>query len=253
MNWTGFYTLLSREVYRFIRLCFQTVLPPLVTTVLFILIFGYSLGGSIREVNGITYILYIIPGLIQLGVVNNAYANTSTSLFVAKMERSIENLLVAPLHYFQIILAFTLGGIMRGLVVGGMILLVSAVLIGIPVPHPFLLFLSWVLTSSLFAGLGIISAMISESWDHISLISTFLITPFTYLGGTFYSIKNLPHTWQVLSYFNPVYYCIDSTRYALLGQADFLPHIPYLVMLGLNAIVMSICIMLFKSGYRLVR
>lgn len=252
MNWIGFYTLLSREVNRFVRLFIQTVVPPLVTTVLFILIFGYSLGASIREIHGFPYIVYIIPGLIQLGVITNAYANTSTSLFVAKMERSIENLLVAPLHYFQIVLAFTLGGVMRGLTVGVAILVISASFVDLPLPNLGWLLLSWTLTSSFFAALGIISALISESWDHVALIANFLITPFTYLGGTFYSIKMLPDFWQKISHFNPVYYCIDSTRHAMLGRADFPIAVPLAVLVGLNIVVMTICTLMIKRGYKLV-
>ena len=253
MSWIGFYTLLSRETYRFIRLFSQTVIPPLVTTLLFILVFGYSLGGYIRTINGFSYILYIIPGLVQLGVISNAYANTSTSLFVAKMERSIENLLVAPLHYLQIVLAFVLGGILRGLAVGCAILITSFLFIPeLSLQHPVILFLALVLTSGFFSSLGMITALVSESWDHVSLFSTFLITPLTYLGGTFYSINMLPHFWQQATKLNPVFYCIDLTRFGILGVSDMSPWLSLSVLLFLNTIGIGFCTFLFKKGYRLI-
>jgi ABC-2 type transport system permease protein len=172
----GFYTLLRRETYRFFRLFRQTIVPPLMTTLLYILIFGYSLGGHIKQVKGFDFIVFILPGLAQLGIITNAYANSSTSLFMARLERSIENVLIAPLSYLHIVLAFILGSVFRGLTVGYATLLIARFFMEFPMPHPFLLLASWSLSCVFFGALGVASALIAESWDHISLFTNFVIT-----------------------------------------------------------------------------
>ena len=146
-NWTGFLTLVRRETYRFMRLFRQTIVPPLITTLLYVLVFGVSLGSHIKEIKGYSFIVFIVPGLSQLGLITNAYANSSTSLFMARLERSIENVLVAPLSYLHIVLAFIIGAILRGLTVGYATLLIARLFVEFPLPHPFLLLLSWILSS----------------------------------------------------------------------------------------------------------
>lgn len=252
MNSNGFLTLIRRETYRFTRLFRQTILPPVITTLMYILIFGYSLGSSIRKIDGHDYIIYILPGLAQLGVINNAYANTSTSIFMARLERSIENVLIAPLHYGEIVLALMLGGILRGLTVGVATLAVSACFVKMPIPHPVWLLLSWSLTSALFAALGFISALIAENWDHIALFTNFIITPAVYLGGTFYSIHSLSPFWQGLMKFNPIYYCIDSTRFAILGTSDSDFFVSSAIIAILALVCVAISVRLIKSGYKLI-
>lgn len=253
MNLTGFLTLIDREVYRFLRLFNQTVMPPLITTVLYILIFGYSLGSRIREVNGFDYIVFILPGLIQMSVINNAYANSSTSLFMARMERSIENLLVAPLNYFQIVSSYMIGGLLRGLVVGITVLLASYPFVHVPLEHPFLALGVTILTSILFSGLGILSAMLAETWDRIALFTTFIITPFIYLGGVFYSIHMLPPFWQTVSHFNPIFYCIDLMRYSFLGVSDTSVGLGLGVLAGLGLSIYLLCVWLFHKGFKIIR
>lgn len=251
MNWIGFYTLIDREFYRFMRLFRQTVAPPIVTTVLFILIFGYSLGSRIREISGFPYIIYILPGLIQMGVITNAYANTSTSLFMARMERSIENVLAAPLNNFQIVTSFMIGGLLRGVVVGGTIMLCSLPFVSFPFAHPIFIFIGLFATSILFGGLGIISALRAESWDHIATFTNFVITPFVYLGGVFYSVNMLPGFWPKISMFNPIFYCIDLLRYGFLGLADAPLFLSLSIVCGLAVLVYSFCVFLFWKGYKL--
>lgn len=252
MNWPGFYTLLRRETYRFLRLFRQTIIPPLITTLLFILIFGFSLGANIREIHGFPYIIFIIPGLAQNGILTNAYANSSTSLFMARLERSIENLLIAPLNYIHIVLAFILGATLRGLTIGYATLLISSFFYDIPLPHPALLFFSWTLSSALFGALGLMSALLAESWDHIALFTNFVITPFIYLGGTFYSVNMLPEFWRKVSYFNPIFYCIDSTRYAMLGASDVPAGYSFALIAALTVLSILACTLMFKKGYKLV-
>lgn len=248
MRWTPLITLIRREVFRFMRLFRQTVIPPVISTLLYILIFGYSLSQSIRQIEGVDYVIYILPGLAQMGVINHAYQNSSTSLFMSKMERSIENFIVAPLNYIEIVTAFILGSVMRGLAVGIATLLISALFVKFPMPHLGLLLLSWVTSAMLFGCLGIVVAMVASSWDHIALIGNFVLMPLTYLGGTFYSIKMLPEFWQNVSHLNPIFYCIDSTRYAILGISDTIWYHSFLFIAIISALLALLCIRLFRTG-----
>jgi ABC-2 type transport system permease protein len=243
---------MRRETYRFARLFRQTIVPPVINTVMYILIFGYSLGASIRKIDGHDYIIYILPGLAQLGVINNAYANTSTSIFMARLERSIENVLVAPLHYLEIVIALMLGGILRGLTVGAATLAISAIFVDLPMPHPFWLLISWVLTSALFSALGFISALMAENWDHIALFTNFIITPAVYLGGTFYSVKTMSPLWQSVMKLNPIFYCIDSTRFAILGGSDSDLSLSFGIIAVLGLIAIAISVQMIKRGYKLI-
>ncbi len=216
----GFYTLIERECYRFARLSKQTLLPPIITTLLFIFIFGFSLGSRIREIEGFAYIIYILPGLTTMGVVTNSYANTSTSLFMAKMDRSVENILAAPISYYQIASAMMIGGLIRGILIGTITLGISILSVHMPLAHPFWAFLVLILNSILFSSLGIISGLWSESWDQIATFTNFIITPFVYLGGVFYSIHMLPPFWQKVSLANPIFYLVDALRWCVLGKGD---------------------------------
>lgn len=251
-NTSGFYTLVERECYRFLRLSRQTIVPPIITTVMFILIFGYSLGSRITEIHGVPYILYILPGLLQMGVINNAYANTSSSLFMSRMERSIENLLVSPLHYSQIVSAYAIGGILRGLVVGATVLATSAFFIDMPAVHWPLLFVSIILTSLLFAALGIVSALRADTWDNIATFTNFVLTPFVYLGGVFYSVDMLPPFWSRVSHFNPVFYCVDVVRHAFLGHSDAPVWLSLAVIGGMATLIFAVCVALFRRGYKIM-
>ena len=252
-NFIGFTTLIEREMYRFMRLFNQTVVPPLVTTVLYILIFGYSLGSRIHEIHGFSYIVYILPGLIQMSVINNAYANSSTSLFMSRLERSIENMLVAPLNYFYMVTSIMVGGLVRGIVVGLAVYLGSLPFVHYPMAHPMIIIFTLVLTSILFSGLGILSGLWAETWDKIAVITNFVITPFVYLGGVFYSIQMLPPFWQKVSHGNPIFYCIDLMRYGFLGVADTSPVMGLTTLAVLAFGVYGFCVYLFKKGFKIMR
>ena len=177
---TGFWTLVEREYYRFIRMAGQTIAPPVITTFLFVVIFGYSMGSRIESISGIPYIIYILPGLAGMSVLTNSYSNSSTSLFMARMDRSIENIIVVPLSHLKIVLAFTMGGMIRGVIVGLITVTVAAHLTGFSIHHALLGMVFLVLLSMTFSAFGIISALVAEDWDHLATISTFFITPFTY-------------------------------------------------------------------------
>ena len=251
-NSTGFKTLILREIYRFARLMGQTIAPPIVSTLLFILIFGFSLGSRIKQIEGFPYILFILPGLAAMGVITNSYANTSTSLFMARMDRSIENMVSSPLSPLQLVSALVIGGLMRGLIVGFLTLVIAMPIVGLKIEYWSLTFLVLSLTSIFFSCLGIISALWSEGWDQIAIFTNFVITPFIYLGGVFYSILMLPPFWQKISRFNPIFYLVDSLRFAVLGHSDVAWWFS-LGFLGLcAAFSFAVCLILFKRGYKLV-
>ncbi|MBI4238358.1 MAG: ABC transporter permease [Deltaproteobacteria bacterium] len=246
-------TLLRRELYRFTRLAGQTIAPPVITTVLFIVIFGYSLGGQIRELHGVPYIQYILPGLALMGVLTNAFSNSSTSLYAARFDRSIQNWVASPIAPYQFVIALLCGGVARGLVIGLVTVGVGVAAIGLPMQHPFIMLLWFLGVGVFFAGIGIVSGLMADSWDHLATISTFILTPLTYLGGTFYSLQLLPPFWRAVSYANPIFYCIDGFRFLLLGASDVPFRVSALVLAGGACTSATLAWWLIKRGYRLVR
>lgn len=250
---TGFLTLIEREFYRFIRLSRQTIFPPLVTTVMFILIFGYSLGSMISQIQGVSYIHFILPGLVMMSVVNNAFANSSTSLFMARLERSIENLISAPLKTTEIVLAYMIGGILRGVVVASVIMLTARVFVPFSIQNWGLVVGAIVLTSFLFSSLGILISLFCETWDQVSVYSTFILTPFTYLGRVFYPISRLPSPWYEISHANPVFFCVDLLRAGFLGTSDTPVWVSFSVIGLLSIVIFAISIFLFRKGYKILK
>ena len=249
---TGFLTLIEREYYRFARLATQTIAPPIIMTLLFVVIFGYSLGEGIQKIAGFPYIIYILPGLAGMGVITNSYSNSSTSLYMARIDRSIENILVAPLSHFKIVMAFVIGGMTRGLVVGTTTLLIAVLLTGFHIHSFCLSLLCLTLLSMIFSSLGIISALWAEDWDHLATFSNFVITPFIYLGGVFYSITMLPDIWRKISYVNPMFYFIDGFRWAVLGHSDISPLISGGVISFFAVGSLLTAVSLFRIGYKLI-
>ncbi len=252
-SWRGFVTLVEREYYRFARLAGQTVAPPVIMTILFVVIFGYSLGSRIETISGFPYIVYILPGLAGMGTITNSYSNTSTSLFMARMDRSIENILVTPISHLKIVAAFVVGGVTRGVTVGGITLIVASLLTKLSIVHWGYAFVVLFLISSIFSSLGVISALWAEDWDHLASFSNFVITPFVYLGGVFFSVKMLPGIWGHVARLNPMFYFIDTFRWAILGQSDagfFWFSAGITVVFALS--MLSAAVYLFKIGYKLV-
>lgn len=252
-SWIRFNTLILRECYRFLRLSRQTIFPPIVSTLLFILIFGFSLGARIREISGFPYIIYILPGLASMGAITNSYANTSTSLFMARMDLSVENLIASPLSNFQLVSSLVLGGWIRGMVVGILTLLVSIPMVGLHVESWSLVILVLSLTSIFFSCLGIISALWSDGWDQIATFTNFVITPFVYLAGVFYSIDMLPPFWRKVSLMNPIFYLVDGLRHAVLGTSDLSWWISLSILGAMAVLSFVLCVWLFRIGYKLVQ
>lgn len=246
-------TLLRRELYRFVRLTQQTIFPPLVTTVLFIVIFGFSLGGMIQQVAGWPYILYILPGLVAQGVIINAYANTSTSLYAARFDRSIENWLTAPISPLHFVIALIAGSVARGVIIGILTLTIAVVVVDLPMVAPLWAFLWMAATATIFACVGIVSGLRAESWDNLATMTNFILTPGIYLGGVFYAVDRLPEPWRTISHANPFFYCIDGLRATVLGTSAVPFALSATVLCGAAATMVALCWYLLKIGYRLVR
>jgi len=227
--WVTFATLLNKEVMRFSRIWVQTILPSAITTTLYFVIFGRLIGDRIGPMHGLDYIQFIVPGLVLMAVITNSYSNVVSSFYSSKFSRYIEELLVSPAPSWVILAGYVAGGVARGLTVGIVVMLVAMLFTDLHVHSWLVTFLIFVLTSVLFALAGFINAVYANSFDDISIVPTFVLTPLTYLGGVFYSIDLLPAIWQKLSLANPVLYMVNAFRFGLLGVSD----IPLLVAFGI--------------------
>jgi len=213
-------TLIKREVGRFLRIWPQTLLPSSITTTMYFFIFGKLIGCKLGNMDGLSYITYIFPGLIMMAVITNSYSNVASSLFGNKFQRSIEELLISPMPSFLLVDGFILGGLFRGLLVGLIVTFVALLFTKINIVHPFLTIVIVILTSILFSLAGFINALVAKKFDDISIIPSFVLTPLTYLGGVFYNINLLPEFWKNLSLINPIVYIVNTFRYGILGGSD---------------------------------
>jgi ABC-2 type transport system permease protein len=248
---TGFLTLLRREIYRFIILPNQTLIPPILNAALYILIFGYALGTRIREISGVPYILYIFPGLVMMGVVNGAYMNTCSSLFIARNEFFIQDLLVSPISYWEMVLAYTLGGAIRGFLVGLLTLLTGFTFLGVHLHNPAALLFFLFFSAVTAAAFGNIIGLWAEQWDHVAIYLNYVITPLVFLGGVFYSMEMLPSWWAYVHFFNPIFYIVNGLRYATLGVTDISPLACAAVTLALSGTLFGVAVELFRRGWKL--
>ena len=228
---SGLVWLCRRETLRVSKLWTQTVLAPVVSSMLFILVFGLSLGGRIKQVGDVDYEVFIVPGLITMAMVQAAYANNSATVFQARFDRYIHDVLSAPMRAWQMTLGFTVGGAFRATAIGGSLLVLSVPLVGAPVERPFALAAAVVLALFLFGALGIVVGIYAETWDHTTFITNIVILPLAFLGGTFYSVDRLPSPWHELSHFNPLFYLVDAVRFGFLGHSD----VPIWLSLGVVA------------------
>ncbi len=219
-----FLTLLKREVLRFTRVWMQTIAPTLGTALLYLTVFGIALGTRIEEINGVPYLKYILPGIALMNVVTGSYMNTSSSVFDAKRERYIDEILISPMSDMQITLAYTLGGTLRGVIVGVGVFLVGVPFVGMSIENPMLLLLIGVLSAFIFSALGVAVGALSSRIDHISLMTNVVIQPLAFLGGVFYSVDMLPSALRVATLFNPIFHTVDAARYATLGVSDLNPY-----------------------------
>ena len=244
----GFQTIVRREYGRIIRIWGQTLVPPAVTAALYFVIFGSLIGRRIGQMDGYDYMQYIAPGLIMMAVISNSYGNVVSSFFGAKFGKHIEELLVAPLPNWLIVLGYVSGGVMRGLLVGAVVTVVTLFFTSVPVEHPVLVIGSVLLTSIVFALGGLFNAIFAKNFDQISWFPTFVLTPLIYLGGVFYSVSLLPDWAERLSYVNPILYMVNSFRHGFLGTSDVNPGFAFLIMAAFAAAMFTVVVILMNRG-----
>ncbi|MFQ6674904.1 MAG: ABC transporter permease [Fidelibacterota bacterium] len=251
INWIGFRTLVTREITRFLSVYRQTVIPGLITSALYIIIFGLTLQRRISAIDGVPYTVYILPGLVMMNVITNAHTNTASSLLQMKLLQQLQDILITPLSNMELSLSFIIGGAVRGFINGLLVILLGIVLVGMPVEHPGYVFLFILLVSWAFSSAGLILGIVAESWDNIATMVNFLIMPLIFLGGVFYSIQMLPGFWQTLSLLNPIYYVINGLRYAVLGIGDSPFWISVVAALMMTVVFTIIGVAMFARGYKI--
>ena len=241
-------TIVRKEVQRFLRVWRQTIVPPVITTGLYYVIFGQFIGSQIAPVGGLTYMEFIVPGLVMMSIIMNSFSHVVSSFYMAKFQKTIEEILVSPTPYWVIILGFISGGVIRGMVTGAIVLGVAFFFTHITFTHIFLTILFAFLTSLLFSLVGLLNGLLADSFDSTSIVPNFLLTPLTYLGGVFYSITMLPPIWQTISHANPILYMVDGFRYAVHGASDIAPLISLTVLAGFCIVFFVIVWYMFKTG-----
>lgn len=241
-------TILFKEVTRFIRIWPQTLLPATVTTSLYFLIFGRLIGGRVGQVEGIAYMDYLVPGVILMSVITNAYGNVVASFYSAKFQRNVEELLVAPVPNWVIVAGYTGGGVVRGLMVGSLVAGIGGLFTDLRPAEPWVMLGVATLTAMLFSLAGLINAVYANSFDDISIVPNFVLTPLVYLGGVFYSISLLPELWRQVSLYNPILYMINAFRFGYLGVSDVDPFLAVAIILGLIVILGTWAMILLYRG-----
>ncbi|MBL7014198.1 MAG: ABC transporter permease [Candidatus Marinimicrobia bacterium] len=251
MNWVGLWTLINREVGRFLSVYKQTILPGIISSGLYIVVFGFTLEQRISHIDGIPYTLFILPGLIMMTTLTNATSNTASSMLQMKLLQQLPDLLTAPLSGLEISLAYIIGGTLRGFINGLMVMLIGILLIDMPVQNPlgtigFIFLVSWA-----FASMGLLLGQLADTWDHLATMQNFFLTPLSFLGGIFYSIKMLPSWAQTISFFNPIYYMINGIRHTILGVSDSDPLISFFMALSMTILFSLSAILVMNSGKKI--
>jgi ABC-2 type transport system permease protein len=247
----GLLALAARESVRVLKLWSQTIVAPVLASFLFIVVFGLSLGGRIREIGGVPYDVFIVPGLIAMAMAQAAYSNNSSSVFQARADRYINDVLSAPMRPWEVNLGLAFGGILRALAIGGSLLVLAIVVTDVPVRQPLVLALAVAILLVLFASLGVVVGVYAETWDQAGFVNNILILPLSFLGGVFYSVDVLPSPWQEISHVNPIFFLINAVRYGFLGTSD----VPVAIALAVTAVLALACVVwsasMFHSGRRL--
>ncbi|WP_299769749.1 ABC transporter permease [uncultured Pseudoteredinibacter sp.] len=250
-QWVALQTILNKEIHRFSRIWVQTLLPPVITMSLYFVIFGTLIGSRIGEMGGFSYMEFVVPGLIMMSVITNSYSNVVSSFYSAKFQHSIEEILVSPTPNYIILIGYVLGGVARGLAVGFLVTLMSLLFTKLQVQNLAITIAIVFLTSVLFSLMGFINAVFANSFDDISIVPTFILTPLTYLGGVFYSISLLPEFWQGVSLLNPILYMVNVFRYGILGVTDIQVHYAFMGVMAFIVVLATISMYLLESGKRL--
>ncbi|HEX6586206.1 MAG TPA: ABC transporter permease [Solirubrobacterales bacterium] len=249
--WQGFLWLSRRECHRVLRLWTQTTLAPVVSSLLFIVVFGLSLGDRINEIHGVEYEQFIVPGLIAMAMAQAAYSNNASTIFQGRSDRYIDDVLAAPIHNWQVNLGYLVGGAFRALIIGAGLAALALPITGAPIEHPAQLIVAVLLLVCGFGALGTIVGIYAETFDHTSFINNIVILPLTFLGGVFYSIDRLGSPWEQLSHANPLFYVVEAIRYGFLGTSDVSPLIAFAVVAGMCLALLAWSQWLFTSGRKL--
>ncbi len=247
-NLVSLYTIARREVVRILRIWGQTLVPPAITLTLYFLIFGKLIGSRIGDMGGYGYMDYIVPGLVMMSVIQNAYGNISSSFFGAKFGRHVEELLVSPAPNWVILSGYVAGGVLRGLMVGVIVFAIAMCFTAVRVPHPLVTLSTVLLGATIFSLAGLVNAIYAKKFDDVAIVPTFILTPLTYLGGVFYSIALLPGWAQAATHANPIFYMVNAFRYGLLGVSDVPLWVAYALMLGFTAALGGLALWLLERG-----
>tara|TARA_B100000900_G_C20477472_1_gene674041 strand:- start:16 stop:795 length:780 start_codon:yes stop_codon:yes gene_type:complete len=245
---TAYNTIVRKEVLRFSRIWKQTLIPPVITNILYFIIFGNLIGERIGEINSFTYTDFIFPGLLLMSVITHSYTNTVSSLYISKYHRYIEELLVSPIQNYTILAGFITGGVIRGLSVGVVVILAAQFFVNFTVHSVLLMLVIILLSSTLFSMCGFLNGLFANDWDDINVIPTFIMTPLTYLGGIFFSISMLPEVWQGIALVNPILYLINALRYSMLGITDVSIIFAFFIILIFNIFLFALCMYFLNIG-----
>ncbi len=251
VNWVGLQTLYLKEVQRFLKVFTQTVAAPVITTLLFYTVFALALGGIVRQAGDVPFLLFIAPGLVMMSILQNAFANTSSSVMIAKVQGNIVDILMPPLSSFELALGWIGGGITRGLIVGVAALIAIAIFVPIGIHNVAFIVFYALMASMMLSIIGVIGGIWAEKFDHIAAVTNFVVTPLAFLSGTFYSIERLPDNWQWVAHMNPFFYMIDGFRYGFIGQADSSLAVGIVLILSINAGLWWLVLRMLSTGYKL--
>jgi len=251
INWVGLKMLVTKEVSRFINVYTQTIIAPVITTLLFYAVFALAFGGVARTIGDLPYLAFLAPGLIMMTMVQNSFANTSSSMVIAKVSGSVVDIIMPPLSPLELYSGYIIGGVVRGLIVGFVVCVVVAVVVGLQIHSLFHIVAFAVLGNMLLASIGLAAGIWSQKFDHIAAVTNFVVTPLTFLSGTFYSLSQLPPFWEKLASYNPFFYMIDGFRYGFIGRADGDVGVGLLVLLFSNIVIFALTLRMLKTGYKM--
>ena len=251
MNWIGLYTFIRREVSRILRVATQTIISPLISATLYIFIFGYVIGTRIDLIAGVEYITFVFPGILMLNIITSAFSHSSSSVYMGRFMKSIEDVLVSPFSHFEIVIGYTAGAVIRALLVSVGVLLVGVLFGAVTLEHPLQFFFYVTAVSTVFALLGILVGLWANSFEQLAVLNTFIITPLSYLGGIFYSISMLPQNVQFLTHINPFFYFVDGIRGSMIGITEAQSGVGLMIIGGLIIGLGLLVVHLFNIGWRI--